>query len=180
MSGNVVHVVDDDPALRESLEFLLASAGFTACVYNSAAALLARAPQLEAGCIVTDVRMPEITGLELVARLNQLGVAHPIIVLTGHADVPLAVAAMKAGVAEFLEKPVQDEALIGAIRAALASSAGAAERQAGRLEMGERFAQLTAREREVFDRVAAGIPTRRRRSSSASAPERSRFTAPTS
>ena len=156
MGQDVVHIVDDDAALRESLEFLLATEGLGARTYASAAELLEHVDRLEPGCIVTDVRMPGMNGLELVARLNQLGVAHPVIVLSGHADVPLAVEAMKAGVADFLEKPVDDNALVGAIQSVLASAAGAAERQAEVVELRARLAQLTARERDVFEAIVAG------------------------
>lgn len=152
----VVHIVDDDAALRESLEFLLDSAGLNARSYDSAQALLDRVDKLEPGCILTDVRMPGMNGLELVARLKELGVAHPVIVLTGHADVPLAVEAMKAGVVDFLEKPFEDEMLIGTVRAVLARGESSASRQAERAELLSRLAQLTAREREVFDAVVAG------------------------
>lgn len=156
MSEHVVHIVDDDDALRESLVFLLSTSGYATRHYASAADLLERVQALEAGCIVTDVRMPGMSGLELVARLKQLGVNHPVIVLTGHADVPLAVEAMKAGVVDFLEKPVQDEALIASVRQVLASAAGAAEREAERAELRERLSELTARERDVFEAIVAG------------------------
>lgn len=151
-----VHIVDDDAALRESLEFLLSSAGFVTRAYDSAMAILAVADTLAPGCILTDVRMPVISGLDLVARLRERGVAHPVIVLTGHADVPLAVEAMKAGVRDFLEKPFQDETLLASIRAALAAREEAGGRDGERAELRDRLAQLTAREREVFDAIVAG------------------------
>ena len=111
----VVHVIDDDEAARHSLEFLLECAGYRVADYDSALAFLAicRADgQLEHGCIVTDVRMPDMTGVELVERLKELGVAEPVIVITGHADVPMAIQAMKAGVADFIEKPFGDDAIL--------------------------------------------------------------------
>jgi two-component system response regulator FixJ len=152
----MIHIVDDDAAMRESLEFLIGSAGFTARSYDSAAALLAVAQELAPGCILTDVRMPGMSGLELVAKLKEIGVRLPIIVLTGHGDVPLAVETMKAGVHDFLEKPFDDEALLASIRAALAAGdetgAGGGEKK----ELRERLAQLTGREREVFDAIVAG------------------------
>mgnify|MGYP001168831013 CR=1 FL=1 len=110
-----VHVVDDDDAIRDSIGFLLSSSGLQWRSYSSARALLNRVGELEDGCIVTDVRMPEMTGLELVRELKHLGAPHPIVVLTGHADVALAVEAMKAGVDDFLEKPFQPEALLASI-----------------------------------------------------------------
>src|SRR5688572_12541613 len=101
--GPVVHVVDDDPAMRDSMAFLLDTAGHAARLYDSAVAFLADPGRGAPGCIVTDGRMPEMTGLELVRRLKAEGVETPVIVITGHADVPLAVEAMKAGVADFIE-----------------------------------------------------------------------------
>lgn len=100
----VVHVVDDDPAIRDSLSFLLGAADMTPVVYESALELLAKG-ELEPGCIVTDVRMPGMSGLELVLKLKERRLFHPVIVLTGHGDVALAVEAMKAGVVDFIEKP---------------------------------------------------------------------------
>lgn len=152
----IVHVVDDDAALRESLAFLLSTAGLECRTYGSAQALLARGAALEPGCVVTDVRMPGMSGMELIEELKTLGAPHPVIVLTGHADVPLAVAAMKAGVSDFLEKPFEDEALIAAVRTALASGGGAGERDAEMAELRGRLEQLTQREREVFDAIVAG------------------------
>lgn len=156
MIGKVVHIVDDDGPLRESLEFLMTSAGYTARGYDSAAALLPHADNLEPGCIVTDVRMPGMNGLELVAALRERGVTHPIIVLTGHADVPLAVAAMKAGVVDFLEKPVRGDDLVAAVASVMTSGEEAAERAAEASELRERLKQLTGREREVFDAIVGG------------------------
>ena len=157
MSGTeVVHIVDDDAAMRESLEFLLSADGLAARTYESADALLARLGELEPGCILTDVRMPGMNGLELVAKLRQHGDSHPVIVLTGHADVPLAVEAMKAGVLDFLEKPVRDETLLASIRAALAAGGDVGNRQAERADLQNRLAQLTARERDVFNAIVIG------------------------
>lgn len=152
----LVHVVDDDPAMRDSLAFLLDSAGMEARLYESGAALMARADGLEPGCILTDVRMPGMSGLELVAKLKERGVPLPIIVLTGHADVALAVEAMKAGVVDFLEKPFAKEALLASIRAALALGDSETSRAAERAELIDRLGHLTARERDVFDAIVAG------------------------
>jgi len=156
LSKSVVHVVDDDAAIRDSLSFLLDAAGFTARVYEAAPALLARVRELEPGCIVTDVRMPGMSGLELVSRLKELGVVHPVIVLTGHADVALAIEAMKAGVLDFLEKPFDDEALLSAVRSALAAGEGEFGRRAEQDELERRVASLTDRERDVFEAIVAG------------------------
>ncbi len=155
----VVHVIDDDDAVRESIAFLLGTADMTARTYASAGEFLdqgERAP----GCIVTDVRMPVMNGLELVRRLNAMGSTDPVIVLTGHADVPLAVEAMKAGVFDFIEKPFDDEVLLNAIRSALArprlaaGRTGAAEEDRARATA--RLAGLSTREREVLDGLVAG------------------------
>ena len=156
MSEPVIHVVDDDDATRDSLRFLLESANFKVRDYPSALDLLARADALEPGCIITDVRMPAMTGLELVQELKARRAVHPVIVLTGHADVALAVAAMKAGVVEFLEKPFHDEALLSAVRAALAVGEGLAGRDAETAELRGRLAQLTQREHDVFEAIVAG------------------------
>ncbi|HYD27065.1 response regulator FixJ [Brevundimonas sp.] len=152
----IVHVVDDDPAIRDSLAFLLDTAGLVSRTYESAAALLAYADNLAAGCIVTDVRMPDMNGLEMVRRLSEMGVRHPVIVMTGHADVPLAIEAVRAGVKDFIEKPFDDEALLTSIRAALADQAGAAEREAQDVEVRDRLASLSTRERQVLDGLVAG------------------------
>jgi two-component system response regulator FixJ len=153
---SVVHVVDDDPAVRNSLRFLLQAAGFEAAVYGSGPELLARADQLQPGCILTDVRMPEMNGLELVRQLKARGVGHPVIVMTGHADVPLAVEAMRAGVVDFIEKPFDDEVLLTSIRSALAQSAAVAGEDAETGEIRSRLVSLTGRERQVLEGLVAG------------------------
>lgn len=155
MNDKVIHVVDDDPAVRDSLAFVLGTADCKVRVYSSALELLQRADQLEPGLIVTDVRMPGMTGLELVEELKRRNVAHPVIVLTGHADVSMAVEAMKAGVIDFLEKPFDDVSLLSAVERGL-GQLGGVKVQTERAEILGRLAQLTGREREVFDAVAAG------------------------
>ena len=152
----IVHVVDDDPAVRDSLAFLLDTAGLVSRTYDSAAALLAEAERLAPGCIVTDVRMPEMNGLGMVRRLADMGLRHPVIVMTGHADVPLAIEAVRAGVKDFIEKPFDDEALLASIRAARADQAGSAEREGQEAEVRERLASLSTRERQVLDGLVAG------------------------
>lgn len=158
MTEPVVHVIDDDEAMRESLSFLLDTAGLSARAYDSAAAFLEVAQSLDGGCIVTDVRMPEMSGLDLVQRLKERGVTLPVIVITGHGDVPLAVQAMKAGVTDFLEKPFDDEALLAAIRGALACTGPAPGVGSG--EEARRFEalieSLSPREHEVLMGVVAG------------------------
>lgn len=156
MTDFVVHVVDDDAAVRDSLGFVLGAADWRVRTFESALELLKHIDTLERGLIITDVRMPGMTGLELVARLKQLGAPHPIIVLTGHADVAMAVDAMKAGVVDFIEKPFDDEALLAAVDAAHKRLEGDAGARAEREEIDARVAQLTAREKDVFDAVVAG------------------------
>ena len=152
----VVHVVDDDAAVRDSLSFTLSASGFAVQMYQSALELLAHASTLAPGLVITDVRMPGMTGLELVGRLKALGVSHPIIVLTGHADVGMAVDAMKSGVVDFIEKPFDDAALLHAVETARQRMAGDAGRQAERNEVEARIAQLTGREKDVFEAIVAG------------------------
>jgi two-component system, LuxR family, response regulator FixJ len=155
-AGPVVHVVDDDPAMRDSLAFLLETAGHEARLYDSAVAFLEDPGRGAPGCIVTDVRMPEMTGLELVRRLKADGVETPVIVITGHADVPLAVEAMKAGVADFIEKPFDGDALLAAIGAALREGSDRQRAAEERAAVLERLASLSGREREVLDGLVAG------------------------
>jgi two-component system response regulator FixJ len=155
-----VHVVDDDEAMRDSLLFLLDTAGLEARAYDSAQSFLQRLDAMERGCIVTDIRMPGMSGLELVGRLKEIGVADPVIVITGHGDVPLAVAAMKAGVSDFIEKPFDDRQLLDAVRSALARSSGIQMQEAERREVEERIAALSQRESEVLDGLVAGKPNK--------------------
>jgi two-component system response regulator FixJ len=156
MSEQVVHVVDDDAAVRDSLQFMLEAADLRVRPYESATALLDRLTELELGCIVTDVRMPGMTGLELIAQLKARGATHPVVVLTGHADVALAVEAMKAGVVDFIEKPFDEAALLRAVRQALRLGEDVASRSAERAEVEARIARLTPREQDVFEALAAG------------------------
>lgn len=152
----VIHIVDDDAAVRDSLSFALSAADWSLRTYESALALLGEIETLEPGFIITDVRMPGMSGLELVARLKALGATHPIIVLTGHADVAMAVEAMKAGVVDFIEKPFDDAALLGAVENARQRAKGAEGERAERDDVEARIALLTAREKDVFDAVVAG------------------------
>ena len=156
MSDTIVHVIDDDEAMRDSLSFLLDTAGIRARTYESAVAFLHQADSLEPGCVVTDVRMPEMNGLELVRKLKERGAPHPVIVITGHGDVPLAVEAMKAGVIDFLEKPFDDEALLQAVRSALDVQAREDQQQTEKHRFEEMLATLSPREQEVLRGVIAG------------------------
>jgi len=151
----VIHVIDDDEAARHSLAFLLDCAGFAVRSYASAPEFLARS-DAEHGVVVTDVRMPEMSGLELVARLKAKGATDPVIVITGHADVPMAIEAMKHGVADFIEKPFADDVFLGAVRAAIARLEARDDRAAERETVLARMASLSQREREVLDGLVAG------------------------
>ncbi|MCA0303730.1 MAG: response regulator transcription factor FixJ [Proteobacteria bacterium] len=155
-TDRVVHVIDDDADVRQSLAFLLTSAGLTVRMHDSALAFLDVLPEIKDGCVVTDVRMPGMDGLELQRRLRQLKARLPVIVMTGHGDVPLAVEAMKSGAVDFIEKPFEDETLLSAIRSALARQAQASDRDARATAIQQRIAKLSEREREVLDRLVAG------------------------
>jgi two-component system response regulator FixJ len=156
MSTEVVHVIDDDAGVRQSLAFLLTAAGFTVRVHESAIAFLAVLSEAREGCVITDIRMPQMNGLELQRRLGELKAGLPVIVMTGHGDVPLAVEAMKAGAVDFIEKPFDDEVLLSAVRAALARRGHESARDARTLEIQGRIKRLSEREREVLDRLVAG------------------------
>jgi two-component system response regulator FixJ len=156
----LIHVVDDDEAVRDSLGLLLESAGFAVQTYDSAIVFLNALPKLGVGCVLTDVRMPDLDGLTLQRRLTELGVRLPVIVMTGHADVPIAVDALKAGAADFLEKPFDDAQLLAAVSNALAASQRTHEEAAAVATITARIASLTPREREVLDRLVAGHPNK--------------------
>jgi two-component system response regulator FixJ len=155
-SDAAVHVVDDDVAVRKSLAFLLASEGLPVRLHESASTFLDDAPSIEVGCIVTDVRMPGIDGIELIRRLKARGIALPVIVMTGHADVPMAVEAMKEGAVDFLEKPFGDEVFLAAVRSALARQEKNSHHGTQVAEVQGRFEDLSARERQVLDGLVAG------------------------
>jgi two-component system response regulator FixJ len=151
-----VYVIDDDESARHSLEFLLDVSGIRVRSFASADAFLASSPPLAGACIVTDVRMPGTGGIELAETLKQRGAGAPVIVMTGHADVPLAIQAMKAGVADFIEKPFDDEVMLRAIRKALEDQAGGDSAAAERRNVLDRIEKLSGREREVMDGLVAG------------------------
>jgi two-component system response regulator FixJ len=155
-SDPVIHVIDDDDAARQSLAFLLQSAQFAACAHNSARTFLDAMSAIVPGCIITDVRMPEIDGIELLRRLKSLKIGWPVIVITGHADVPLAIEAMKQGAVDFIEKPYNGDALLGAVRAALSLYKQNAARDAEKIEILDRVTALSPRERQVLDGLVAG------------------------
>jgi two-component system response regulator FixJ len=151
-----VHVIDDDEAMRESLAFLLGTVGMQVQTYESAAAFLDVARKVDAGCVITDVRMPELSGIDLLRRLRELKLGIPVIVITGHGDVPLAVEAMKIGAIDFLEKPFDDEVLLASVRAALNQLDQDHNRQTERSEIERRLALLSNRERDVLEGLVAG------------------------
>lgn len=151
----IVHVIDDDDDARDSLAFMLKRAKFAVETYPSAAAFLSVAADAT-GVVVTDVRMPEMDGMELVQRLRALKVEIPIIVMTGHGDIPLAVEAMKAGVIDFIEKPYEGERMLGAIRGALDQREERDAYDAERAEYARRIETLSPRERQVLEGLVAG------------------------
>lgn len=160
MSEAVVHVIDDDDAVRDSLAFLLLTAGMVVRTHSSALAFLDNLPHSNAGCIVTDIRMPGMTGLELVERLRAMSNPLPIVIITGHADVPLAVQAMKAGVVDFIEKPFGDAAILDTLRNVLRENDAQRDREAERAVVAARLANLSQRELQVLDRLVAGQPNK--------------------
>jgi two-component system response regulator FixJ len=156
----VVHVIDDDDAVRQSLEFLLRSADFEVQSHADAAAFLACLPNIGKCCVITDVRMPEIGGIDLLRRLRDQKFDIPVIVITGHGDIPLAVEAMKVGAADFFEKPFDDEALLSAVRTALNRQQGDGKQVAERIEIQNHIAALSNRERQVLEGLVAGHPNK--------------------
>ena len=159
-SSPVVHVIDDDDAARDSLSFLLRAAQIDVRAYAAAPAFLAATKTLSSGCVITDVRMPEMTGIELLRRLRERGIDIPVIIITGHGDIPLAVEAMKFGAADFFEKPYDDEALLGAVRSALNRQDGIDQKKVERVVLSERLATLSNRERQVLEGLVAGKPNK--------------------
>jgi two-component system response regulator FixJ len=155
-----VHVIDDDDAARDALRFMLEAAGVRVRTYESAHQFLTGLAKAEPGCVITDVRMPEITGIQLLERLKSTDNPFPVIVITGHGDIPLAVEAMKLGAADFFEKPYDDEALLAAVQSALNRQQDDAERQAAAAAVRSRLASLSQRERQVLDGLVAGHPNK--------------------
>jgi two-component system response regulator FixJ len=153
----IVHVIDDDDAARHSLAFLLGTAKIEVKTYESATAFLKVATDVRSGCIITDVRMPDINGIELLRQLRELKISVPVIVVTGHGDVPLAVEAMKVGACDFLEKPFDDDAILAAVRAALSQQSNEGKRQAERADVESRLAALSNRERDVLQGLVSGL-----------------------
>lgn len=159
-NSNIVHVIDDDADVRQSLAFLLSTVGLAVHLHDSATSFLKTLSEVADGCIVTDVRMPGMDGIELQRQLRAEGNTMPVIVITGHGDIALAVEAMKAGAIDFIEKPFDDEALISAVKSALARRAGDRERDAQAAEVRARLKLLSERERQVLEGLVAGKPNK--------------------
>lgn len=157
MSKKRVYVIDDDDAMRDSLDFLLGAAGFKVAVFDSAARFLEKLPGMEFGCVVSDVRMAGIDGIELLKRIRSGEKAFPVIMMTGHGDIRLAVEAMKLGAADFLEKPFEDDRLISTIEDALKRRNDATSGSSINKEIAARIESLSPRERQVMEGLVAGL-----------------------
>ena len=147
----IVYVIDDDEAMRDSLNFLLESSGFGVTLFDSAQAFLDALPGLAFGCVVSDVRMPGIDGIELLKRMKAQQSPFPILIMTGHGDVPLAVEAMKLGAVDFLEKPFEDDRLTAMIESVISQAAPAVKNEAIAQDIAARVASLSPRERQVME-----------------------------
>lgn len=152
----VVHIVDDDEAVRQSLAFLLNTAGVPVRVYESATSFLAALATLQAGCVITDVRMPDMTGIQLLQRLREKEIKLPVIVITGHGDIPLAVEAMKYGAIDFIEKPFADDTILRAVRSAEDRAKKFGRRSEDEAQVAAKLASLSERERQVLEGLVAG------------------------
>jgi two-component system response regulator FixJ len=152
----IVHIVDDDDAVRHSLRFQLETAGYAVRDFASAEAFLETLSEVQSGCVLTDVRMPGLSGLDLVNRLKRGNFLLPVIIMTGHGDIPLAVEAMKAGVVNFIEKPLDDAVLLEAIETALLNVAKPRHGEDELRAIGARFERLSPRERDVLTGVIGG------------------------
>ena len=158
--SGLVHLIDDDEDVRRALAFLLGTAGLAVKVYESASAFLEKCEDFESGCVVSDVRMPGIDGVELLRQLQQKRARMPVVIMTGHADVPLAVAAMKAGAVDFIEKPFADDVLLAAIQVAFERDRNTGRPASEIAQIQARIASLTPREKEVLDGLLAGYPNK--------------------
>ncbi|MEK9278907.1 MULTISPECIES: response regulator FixJ [unclassified Bradyrhizobium] len=153
----MVYVIDDDEAMRDSLNFLLDSTGFGVTLFDSAQVFLDALPGLAFGCVVSDVRMPGIDGIELLKRMKARQCPFPILIMTGHGDVPLAVEAMKLGAVDFLEKPFEDDRLTTMIESAIRQAEPAAKNEVIAQDIAARVASLSPRERQVMEGLIAGL-----------------------
>lgn len=155
-AARAVHIIDDDQALRESLAFLLRTHQLEVRSFDSAKTFLDALPDASLGCVITDIRMPGMSGVDLLRRLKELKVSVPVIVITGHGDVSLAVEAMKIGAADFFEKPFNDDQLVASVRAALQQRQDQTKRGAERTEIEHRISKLSAREKDVLAGLIEG------------------------
>ena len=160
MQAQTVFVVDDDEAVRDSIQELVESVGLQAEGYDSALAFLDAFESQRPGCLVLDVRMGEMSGLVLQERLNGLEASIPVILLTGHGDVPMAVQAMRSGAVDFIQKPYREQALLDSINAALAMDAAARRSSVATDDIEQRLSSLTGREREVLDKILSGLTSK--------------------
>lgn len=151
-----IYLIDDDDAVRLSLEFMLKAAGIKSRSFDSAKAFMTVLPEITSGCVVTDVRMPEITGIDLLRQVKKTNPDLPVIVITGHGDISLAVEAMKIGATDFLEKPFDGHQLLAAVRSALSQDADTGKRKAELVGIQEKIAALSNRERQVLEGLVAG------------------------
>lgn len=158
MTDYTVHIVDDEEPVRKSLAFMLTMNGYAVKVHQSAAAFLSFAPDVQSGILITDLRMPEMTGVDLIRRLREQSLRIPAIVITGHGDVPMAVEAMKAGAVDFIEKPFGDDVIMEAIERA-AGHLGESNAEQG-TDVDARLKTLSERERQVLSAVVAGLPNK--------------------
>lgn len=158
--SNLVHVIDDDDAVRDSLSFLLRTANLSVATYQSATHFLETLTRDIDGCVITDIRMPDMSGLDLLRRLRSVSCNIPVIVMTGHGDIQLAVEAMKAGALDFLEKPFDDQRVLAAVRTAIEVRRTDSERSGLRSEIETRLESLSQRERQVLDGLVAGLPNK--------------------
>jgi len=156
----LVHIADDDEAIRRSVSFALKTSGYQVRTYESGTELLKGAPGIESGCILLDIRMPGMGGLEVHEALKAKGVALPVIIMTGHGDVSLAVRAMKGGAVDFIEKPFAKAVLLGAIEHAMSRLNHAATNREQASEAAIKLQSLTPRERDVLDGLAKGLPNK--------------------
>jgi two-component system response regulator FixJ len=155
-----VYIVDDDEAVRDSLSALLESKAYEVRSFESALGFLAAAPSLRTGCLIVDIRMPEMDGLELQQCLIERALDFPMIVITGHGDVPLAVRAMKAGAVDFIEKPFATEAMLASLEVALARLVAPSEQDPNTIAAATKLGLLSPREREVLNGLLAGLPNK--------------------
>jgi two-component system response regulator FixJ len=160
MTDKIVHIIDDDAAVRDSLAFLLGTAAIASRQHDSALEFLSVFKAEEAGCIITDMRMPGMDGLELLRKLQETENSVPVIVVTGHGDVSLAVEAMKAGATDFLEKPFDQDAVLSSVRAALSRRQREGGQSAEQAAAARRFETLSPREKQVLEGLVTGLPNK--------------------